>query len=211
MLGLTAVQVMGKKTLKDLMAAGQYERVLAALESERYGGRDRINMMEAVMRSGSGQQIPVRVSASIMCDAGDDNGLLFCIGDLREIRRMEQEMADQEKTLHQDKIISLGKLAASVVHEINNPLSGILNYLRLMAKLIDKGEMAEKQDKFSRFLDIAVLEISRCSDILSNLLTFSRKSAIFYGPVQVKRPGRAVRKTGRPQIRASEYRAACGY
>jgi C4-dicarboxylate-specific signal transduction histidine kinase len=80
----------------------------------------------------------------------------------------------------------LGKLAASVVHEINNPLSGILNYLRLMAKLVDKGQIVEKQDKFSSFLDIAISEISRCSDILSNLLTFSRKSSISYGPVQVK-------------------------
>ncbi|WP_320044621.1 response regulator [uncultured Desulfobacter sp.] len=186
MFGVTAEQVMGKKTLKDLMPVGEYERILDALKSGRYGGKDRINMMEVVMQSSMGQQIPVRVSASVMFDAGDDNGLLFCVRDLRKIRRMEREMADQEKTLHQDKIMSLGKLAASVVHEINNPLSGILNYLKLMAKLLDKGQIVEKQDKFSSFLDIAISEISRCSDILSNLLTFSRKSPISYGPVQVK-------------------------
>jgi PAS domain S-box-containing protein len=186
MFGVTAEQVVGKKTLRDLMPAGENERISAALKSERYGGRDRINMMEATMQSGTGQQIPVRLSASVMFDAGDDNGLLLCVTDLREMRRMEREMADQEKTLHQDKIMSLGKLAASVVHEINNPLSGILNYLRLMVKLVDKGQIVEKQDKFLSFLDIAISEISRCSDILSNLLTFSRKSSISYSPVQVK-------------------------
>ena len=186
MFGCTAEQVVGKKTLKDLMPADENERILAALKSERYGGKDRINMMEAVMQSSMGLQIPVLVSASVMFDAGDDNGLLFCVRDLREMRRMEREMADQERTLHQDKIMSLGKLAASVVHEINNPLSGILNYLRLMAKLIDKGEMVAKKDKFSSYLDVSISEISRCSDILSNLLTFSRKSPISYSPVQVK-------------------------
>jgi len=186
MFGYTADQVVGKKTLEDLMPAGEYERISAALKNDRYGGKDRINMMEATMQSSVGQQIPVRVSASAMFDAGDDNGLLFCVRDLREMRRMEREMADQEKTLHQDKIMSLGKLAASVVHEINNPLSGILIYLLLMAKLIDKGRMVEKKDKFLSYLDVSISEISRCSDILSNLLTFSRKSPISYGPVQVK-------------------------
>nr|WP_319395609.1 response regulator [uncultured Desulfobacter sp.] len=186
MFGYTAEQVVGKKTLRDFMSAADNELISAALKSELYGGRDRINMMETIMQSGTGQQIPVRLSARVMFDAGEDNGLLLCVTDLREMRRMEREMADQEKTLHQDKIMSLGKLAASVVHEINNPLSGILNYLRLMARLIDKGQIVEKQEKFSSFLEIAVLEISRCSDILSNLLTFSRKSSISYGPVQVK-------------------------
>ncbi len=186
MLGMTAGQVVGKKRLKDLLPDGEEERIVLALKSDQFGGKDRINMMEAVMQSVASAAIPVLMSASVMSDAGEDDGLLVWVRDLRELRRMEREMADQEKTLHQDKMMSLGKLAASVVHEINNPLSGILNYLRLMARQVEKGEMVAKKEKFANYLDISISEISRCSGIISNLLAFSRKSAIVYGAVQVK-------------------------
>ena len=41
--------------------------------------------------------------------------------------------------LHDDKMTSLGKLSASVVHEINNPLTGILNFIKLMQRMLGKG------------------------------------------------------------------------
>jgi signal transduction histidine kinase len=74
-------------------------------------------------------------------------------------------------------MITLGRLAASVVHEINNPLAGILNYLRLMIKIL--GRQAPDQEhveKFQRYLILVESETSRCSRIVSNLLAFSRKS-----------------------------------
>jgi len=186
MLGYNKDQVVEKKRLKDLLATGEAEHIYRALESDQYGGKNRINLMESVMQSVNSMEIPVQVSASVLSDAGDKNGILICIRDLREIRRIEREMADQEKTLHQDKMMSLGKLAASMIHEINNPLSGILNYMRLMAIMVKKGLSEEKIDKFSNYLDVSIGEISRCSDIVSNLLTFSRKSAISYEAIQVK-------------------------
>ena len=99
-----------------------------------------------------------------------------------------REMANQEKVLHQDKMASLGKLAASVVHEINNPLSGILNYLKLMAKMIrtnPDGLSQEKIEKFAGYLDISTRETARCSEIISNLLVFSRKSTMANEPVDI--------------------------
>jgi len=83
-------------------------------------------------------------------------------------------------------MMSLGRLAASVVHEINNPLSGILNYLRLMIRIINRGALDEKQrQKFQRYLDLVENETERCSDIISSLLTFSRKSPPDFGEVKV--------------------------
>ena len=97
---------------------------------------------------------------------------------LREYARfLERQAADQAQILHQDKMMSLGRLAASVVHEINNPLSGILNYIRLMSKSISKGSLNEKQlQKFKQYLDLVETETERCSRIVSSLLAFSRKS-----------------------------------
>lgn len=78
---------------------------------------------------------------------------------------------------HQDKMMSLGRLAASVAHEINNPLSGILNYIKLMHKIMVKGALSEEsRKKFIPQLELIESELSRCTQIVSGLLTFSRKS-----------------------------------
>lgn len=99
---------------------------------------------------------------------------------------LEREYADQARILHQDKMISLGRLAASVVHEINNPLSGILNYVRLMIRILNRGPLTEEQrQKFGRYLALVETETGRCSQIVSSLLTFSRKSALTFESVSI--------------------------
>ena len=95
-------------------------------------------------------------------------------------------MADQARILHQDKMMSLGRLAASVIHEINNPLSGILNYIRLMTRILRRGPLPEdRREKFMQYLDLVENETDRCSHIVSSLLAFSRKSPPAFGPVDV--------------------------
>jgi signal transduction histidine kinase len=100
---------------------------------------------------------------------------------------LERQAADQAQILHQDKMMSLGRLAASVVHEINNPLSGILNYSRLMSKILKKGPLKkEKADKFRKYLELVETETERCSQIVSSLLAFSRKAPPAVGPVRIQ-------------------------
>jgi signal transduction histidine kinase len=100
---------------------------------------------------------------------------------------LERQAADQAQILHQDKMMSLGRLAASVVHEINNPLSGILNYSRLMSKILKTGPLKkERADKFTKYLALIETETERCSQIVSSLLAFSRKAPPAVGPVRIQ-------------------------
>lgn len=94
----------------------------------------------------------------------------------RDLKTMEQEVSNQAKLLHREKMVSLGRLAASMVHEINNPLSGILNYIRLMIHISKKGNLQDQVDKFNSYLEIIESETQRCSDLVSGLLKFSRKT-----------------------------------
>jgi two-component system NtrC family sensor kinase len=186
MLGYAKAEVLQAMTIEQFYAAGEYIRFRQELANDIYGGHDRLALYETRLVEKSGREIPVQVSATLLFDQGRPNGLVCFFRDLREIRKLEREISDQARILHQDKMMSLGRLAASVVHEINNPLSGILNYLRLMLRVLRQGPLTEdRRDKFQRYLELVENETSRCSQIVSNLLSFSRISPPAFGRVQI--------------------------
>lgn len=95
--------------------------------------------------------------------------------------RVEQKThelkAAHEHVLHVEKMATIGKMAAVVAHEINNPLSGILTYAKLLRKWIERGEAATtKKIDAEQSLDLIASESRRCGDLVRNLLTFSRQA-----------------------------------
>ena len=156
------------------------------LAGDKFGGKGRLFLYETALKGAGDRKIPVQVSAIRLPGEAENSRLVCFVRDLRKIRALEREVEDQARILHQDKMMSLGKLAASAVHEINNPLSGILNYIRLMTRILRRGPLPEdRREKFMRYLDLVEAETDRCSHIVSSLLAFSRKSPPSFGPVQV--------------------------
>jgi PAS domain S-box-containing protein len=100
----------------------------------------------------------------------------------RRLEQMVEERTRQvkethEKLLHQDKMSSLGKLSASVVHEINNPIAGILNLIMLMQRIVAEDTLGQNEiEQFQHYLSLMETETRRTSRIVSNLLAFSRQS-----------------------------------
>ena len=127
-----------KMSFNDLFPPAMLEELRKELVSDGYGGKNRLLLFETYMTNKTGDKIPVQLSATVMFDQGEEIGMMGFFRDLREIRRMEQQFDDQTRLLHEHKMISLGRLSASVVHELNNPLAGILNYIRLMLKIIKR-------------------------------------------------------------------------
>ncbi len=85
----------------------------------------------------------------------------------------------QEQVIAQEKLASLGKLSATIAHEINNPLAAVLTYSRLMIKQNRSGRLTpEREDDIARYLSIMESETARCGEIVKNLLAFSRQSKI---------------------------------
>lgn len=111
----------------------------------------------------------------------------------RQLEQMVEERTRQlEEThsqlLHKDKMASLGKLSASVVHEINNPIAGILNLILLMKRIRSESPTTDDPDgdrNFDRYLHLMEAETRRISRIVSNLLTFSRQSKIELGRLDI--------------------------
>jgi len=85
--------------------------------------------------------------------------------------------AAHQKLRQTDRLASLGQLAASVAHEINNPVSGVLNLSMLMQRILtEDGIPRERVPEFRKYLAQVVQETSRVGRIVSDLLAFSRRS-----------------------------------
>lgn len=92
-------------------------------------------------------------------------------------QRVEQKREElkraHEQMLQAEKLVSIGKLAAIVAHEINNPLSGILTYAKLLKKWVgDRDDSRQAEIRSS--LDLIESESRRCAEIVKNLLVFAR-------------------------------------
>ena len=96
------------------------------------------------------------------------------------IKEAYQDLKEaQEQIVWTEKLASLGKLAATIAHEINNPLAGVLNYIRLMIKILSRNHVSqEKLEDIARYLKLVESEIARCGEIVKDLLAFSRRTKI---------------------------------
>jgi two-component system NtrC family sensor kinase len=92
------------------------------------------------------------------------------------VRRKTAELDQAHRSLlSSEKMASIGKLAATVAHEVNNPLFGILTYARLTLKEVEKGPAGSRAE-MAEHLHIIERESKRCGDIMRNLLTFARQA-----------------------------------
>jgi len=94
-----------------------------------------------------------------------------------KVQKKTEELGQaQNELINIERIASLGKLSLSVAHEINNPLSGILIYTKLIYKQLNNQDIEQsKKELMLKHLRLIESETKRCGDIVKGLLDFSRK------------------------------------
>ena len=139
--------------------------------------------------------------SSVYCDVStypllDQNGRVVKVLEVfRDItddlaQRMETRTRalrhDLARMVREDRLISLGKLVASVAHEINNPIGSILNFSKLMKRGLAEGKIDQDQlNLYQDWLNLTVLEAERVEHTVKNLLSFARQGNVSRRPVDL--------------------------
>jgi two-component system sensor histidine kinase HydH len=117
---------------------------------------------EIVFNRGA-EKVPLALSVSpIPEDKKQHAGAVIILRDLTEIKRL------QEKVRRSERLAAIGELAASVAHEVRNPLSSIRGFAQFLGHVLkDKPEERE-------YAEIMVKEVDRINNVVTNLLSFAR-------------------------------------
>jgi two-component system NtrC family sensor kinase len=117
-------------------------------------------LVEATQRVAAGE-----LSTSVPVRSQDEIGQLGT-----SFNDMTHRLAEAQRQIFQSsKLASVGRLAAGVAHELNNPLTGVLTYSSFLLSQVEEPEL--KKD-----LEVIVRETKRCRDIVAGLLDFSRQT-----------------------------------
>ncbi len=181
--GYKAEEVIGGKLhITQIYPEGVAKDIMRKLRSEEYGGVGKLTPIRIKVLTKSGEEIPIELSAALVYEEGHEIASVGIFTDLRERLKIEEQLQQTHLQLVQsEKMASVGKLAAGVAHEINNPLGGILIYASLM--LEDMAEDDPRREDIKRI----VQETTRCKEIVKSLLEFGHQSGPKFEPVDVNR------------------------
>lgn len=145
--------------------------IMAKLRDEQIGGRGKLPITRVNILHKDGTEIPVEMTAVIIYEDGMETATAGIFNDLRDRLEVERQLKDAHSQLIQsEKLASLGRLAAGVAHEINNPLTSILLYAGLMREKMEKDHPLEKN------ISYILEDTERCKEIVKNLLAYSRQT-----------------------------------
>lgn len=181
--GYKAEEVIGKTHITKIYPPGVAKEVMRRLRSPDYGGVGKLLPTQFNVVNKYGEEIPIHISAALIYNqAGQEIASVGIFTDLRPRLAMEKKLQETHLQLvSSEKMASLGKLAAGIAHEINNPLGGILIYASLLME--DLPEDDPKRADLARI----VQEAGRCKDIVKSLLEFARQTEPKKEPTDINR------------------------
>jgi two-component system NtrC family sensor kinase len=167
--------------IRELYAPGVAQEVMKKMRSPDYGGLGKLYSSRIVLRNKSGEWIDGDLSASLIYgDQGNEIGSIGIFKDLRERLKMEEKLREtQQQLMQSEKLAAMGRLTSQIAHELNNPIYGIMNTFELLKTEIPP------ESKRSKILEMSLSETHRLSEMLRNMLSFSKPEEEVRRPIDV--------------------------
>ncbi len=178
--GYSVEEALNRLNIRDVYPDDNAREVMRKLRSEEYGGKGKLKTYHTDALAKNGERIPISLYAAIIYEDGREVASIGFFHDLRDRLRINAELEKtQLQLLQAEKMASLGKLAAGVAHQINNPLGGITLYAKLVL------EEYELEEGVRQDLGRILKDAQRCRDTVKELLEFTRQTRHLMQPHDV--------------------------
>lgn len=175
--GYSVEEALNSLNIRDIYPDDNAREVMRKLRGEEYGGRGKLKTYHTDVLAKNGERIPISLYATIIYEGAQEIATIGFFHDLRDRLRINAELEKtQLQLLQAEKMASLGKLAAGVAHQINNPLGGITLFAKLALE-----EYEVEEDLRNDLLRI-LKDAERCRDTVKELLEFTRQTRYLMQP-----------------------------
>ncbi|OGR30799.1 MAG: hypothetical protein A2139_07280 [Desulfobacca sp. RBG_16_60_12] len=164
-LGYQPEDVVGKMNVRELYPPGMAREIKLKILDPALGGEGILENYETMVRHRDGTLIPIWLTARIVYEDGREVGVVGHFRDLRERKRLEEEL------LRSERLSALGRAAAHINHEIKNPLMLIGGFARQVLKDLP-GDLEKDKEK----LQIMVDEVQRLESFLAEVGSYAKIS-----------------------------------
>lgn len=169
--GYNIKDVLDNLNIREVYPGSGAKEVMRRLRSDECGGKGKLKSYKTEVLGKNGEIIPISLNASIVYEDEREVATIGFFHDMRDTIKMKKELEKaQIQILQSEKMASLGKLAAGVAHQLNNPLSSITLFTQLVLEEYNLEEGARND------LTRIFKEAQRCRDTVKELLEFARQT-----------------------------------
>lgn len=180
--GYSIEEALSTLNIRDVYPGEGAKDIMRKLRDNKYGGKGKLKSHKVDVLKKSGEIIPICLSAAIVYEGDREVASIGFFHDLREEIKMEEELKKTQLQLVQaEKMASLGKLAAGVAHQLNNPLGGITLFAQLIM------EEYKLEDGAREDLARIIKDTQRCRDTVKELLEFARQTKLEKNPLDINK------------------------
>lgn len=180
--GYSVAEALAHLNIRAVYPGDGAREIMARLRSEEHGGRGKLKQYRVDVQRKDGQTMPISLNAAIIYEGDQEVATIGFFHDLREELRIQKELEKaQIQLLQSEKMASLGKLAAGVAHQLNNPLGSITLFTRLVMEEYEL-EPGARED-----LNRILKDAERCRDTVKELLEFARQTRQEMRPLDINR------------------------